>query len=46
MYCISLNSQISTLSIDVINNEIGRGMVVILCHQLKIAQFSHIFFEH
>ena len=46
MHCISLGSQILTLSIDMINNEISGGMIVILCHQLKIAHFSHIFFEH
>ena len=46
MYCILLDGQISTLSIDMINNKFGRGMIMILCHQMKIAHFVHIFFKH
>ena len=36
MYIVShIDSQILTLCIDMINNEVGRAMIVILCHQLK-----------
>ena len=46
LFQISLDTQLLNLNIDVINNGIDRGKAFILCRILKIANFSHILFEH
>ena len=43
---MSLDSQLLTLSIDIISNGIAYGMSVKTCHELEKTYFSHIFFEH
>ena len=43
---VSSDTQLLTLPINMTNNEIGRGMVLILCYKLKMGHFSHIWISH
>ena len=46
MYCVSLDSQLITQSIDIIDGKVWGKIQGDICHELETHHFSSIFFQH